>query len=108
MTGCPCPVCGQPRLPAWPPWTAPDPHDAVWGLVYLAAGMWDRPHLGGLTPTRNRLLDAAVELWRAHGETVLGRALDLVARQPLPHGVDPAGKQACAALAARLGDRAAA
>jgi len=103
-----CAVCGQPRLPAWPPWTAPDPHDAAWAIAYLVAGVWDAPHRGGVVPTRERTLDALDELAAAHGDGVLRRACKLAAAQPLPAGVDRAGHRACVELGRFMDQEAAA
>ncbi len=103
-----CSTCGQPRLPSWPPWTRPDPHDAAWAIVYLIAGVWETPDRGGIVPTRERTLDALDELLDAHGDDVLYQALDLAAAQPLPAGVCRDGQRTCVELRRRLDRRTAA
>ncbi len=87
------------------PWACDDPCDAAWAIVYLVAGMWQPPHRGGLAPTGEVVRAALVELFDRHGESTLETALRLVAGQPLPHGVEPAGKLACAAVAAGIAGR---
>jgi len=88
---------------AWaPPWTRDNPHDAAWAIVYLVCGMWEAPDRGGLVPTRDVVRSALAELYDRHDEATLRLALRLVADQPLPHGVTPAGQQACADIVDQL------